>query len=120
MKGGINIDTNIYKDAIAVIKELEDMEKNNCNLPEIFSQILKDEINANDEKRLFNGFKRVIKKYSQNKKELEAIDEMIRVLSGGASINEILQVTKEECLDPTLETSITVDDHCKDCNNCSY
>ncbi|AEV69804.1 hypothetical protein [Acetivibrio clariflavus] len=113
MKGGIVIDTNIYSDIIETIKELEDMERNMCNLPEVFSQILKDEINANDESRLFNGVKRIIKKYSQNKKELEAIDEMIRVLCGGASINEILQVTKDECTDMSLTTGITVDDSCK-------
>ena len=89
------------------------MEKNVCSLPGIFSQILKDEINANDEQRLFNGFKRIIKKYSYNKKELEAIDELIRILCGGASVNEILQVTIDECLEPTLETGITVDKNCE-------
>lgn len=106
------IETNNLTHAIDLIKEFEDMEKNVCGLPDVFSQILKDEINANDEERLFNGFKRIIKKYSHNKKELEAIDEMIRILCGGASINEILQVTRDECLDPTLETGITVDKRC--------
>lgn len=84
-----------------------------CSLPDVFSQILKDEINANDEKRLFNGFKRIIKKHSHNKKEFEVIDEMIRILCGGASINEILHVTRDECLDPTLEIDITVDKRCE-------
>ena len=84
-----------------------------CGLPEVFSQILKDEINANDEQRLFNGFKRIIKKHSHNKKEFEAIDEMIRILCGGGSINEILQVTIDECLNPTLETGINVDKSCE-------
>lgn len=96
-----------------LIKELEDMEKDICNLPEVFSQILKDEINANDEHRLFNGFKRIIKKYSQDKKDLEILDELIRVLAGGASISEILQVTREEGLDMSLGTSITVDNNCR-------
>lgn len=40
------------------------------------------------------------------------MDEMIRVLCGGASIYEILQVTKEESIDPTLSTGITVENQC--------
>nr|WP_235715945.1 hypothetical protein [Acetivibrio cellulolyticus] len=88
------------------------MEKRICNLPNVFAEILKDEINANDEQRLFNGFKRIIKKYSQDTKGQEVMDEMIRVLCGGASIYEILQVTKEESIDPTLSTGITVENQC--------
>lgn len=99
-----------------LIRELEEMEKDICNLPDIFSQIVKDEINANDEHRLFNGFKRLVKKYSQDKKELEVLDEMMRVLCGGASINELLQVIKEESLDTSIGTSITVDESCKNRN----
>lgn len=106
------IENNIYRDSKDLIEELEIMQKDICNLPDVFTQILKDEINANDEQRLFNGFKRIFKKYSQEKKALEAMDEMIRVLCGGASINEILQVTKDECIDPTLETGITIDNSC--------
>lgn len=95
-----------------LINELEVLEKDICNLPGIFAEILKDEINANDEQRLFNGFKRTIKKYSQDKKGQEAMDELMRVLCGGASINEILQVVKEECINPTLETEMTLSKQC--------
>lgn len=111
------IDTFNYDDTLELINELEVMEKDICNLPDIFSQILKDEINANDEQRLFNGFKRIVKKYSKDRKELEALDEMMRVLCGGASINEILQVTKDESVDTSIGTSITVDNRC---NNDNY
>lgn len=55
------IATNEYNEAISLVNELEDMEKRICNLPNVFAEILKDEINANDEQRLFNGFKRIIK-----------------------------------------------------------
>jgi len=103
-------------ETLELMRELEEMEKDICNLPDIFSQILKDEINANDEHRLFNGFKRLVNKYSQDKKELEVLDEMMRVLCGGASINEILQVTKEESVDTSIATSITVDESCKNRN----
>jgi hypothetical protein len=113
---GYIISANYYNESIELVNELEDLEKNICNLPDIFSEILKDEINANDEQRLFNGFKRIVKKYSQDKKGQEVMDELMRVLCGGASIYEILQVTKEECLDPTLETEMTVNKQC-DTNN---
>jgi tRNA A37 threonylcarbamoyltransferase TsaD len=113
---GYVIDANFYNKSMELINDLEVLEKNICNLSGIFAEILKDEINANDEQRLFNGFKRIIKKYSQDKKGLEAIDELIRVLCGGASINEILQVAKEECMNPTLETEITLSKQCNDNN----
>lgn len=95
-----------------LINELEVLEKDICNLPDIFAEILKDEINANDEQRLFNGVKRIIKKFSEDKKGQEAMDELMRVLCGGATIYEILQVAKEECVSPTLETRMKVNKQC--------
>lgn len=106
------IDTNNYYREFDLINELEVMEKEACNLPNVFAEILKDEINANDEQRLFNGFKRIIKKYSKDKKAQEVLDEMMRVLCGGAAIYEILQVTREEIIDPTLATGITTEMKC--------
>ncbi len=96
-----------------LINELEFMEKDACNLPNVFAEILKDEINANDEQRLYNGFKRIIKKYSNDKKAQEVMDETMRVLCGGAAIYEILQVTREELIDPTLTTGIITEGECE-------
>ncbi|MFZ5985932.1 MAG: hypothetical protein ACOYWZ_02270, partial [Bacillota bacterium] len=87
-------------------------EKDICNLPSIFSEMLKDEVNANDEQRIYNGIKRIIKKYSEEKNGISIVNELIGVLSGGASLEEILQITKEEALNPTLATGLTVDDSC--------
>lgn len=98
---------------LKLINELESLEKDNCNLPQIFSEILKDEINANDERRLYNGIKRIIKKYSQEKDNIEVIQEFVRILCGGASMDEILQVTKEEVINPTISTELTTDSECK-------
>ncbi|WP_235832676.1 hypothetical protein [Acetivibrio mesophilus] len=78
----------------------------------MFTEILKDEINANDQQRIYNGVKRLIKKYSQEKRGMETLDEFIRVLSGGASLEELLQIAKEEAQNPTISTGITVDDNC--------
>jgi len=52
-----------------------------CNIGDIFTEILKDEINANDQQKLYNGVKRLIKKYSQEKRGLETLDEFVRVLT---------------------------------------
>lgn len=95
-----------------LLNELEFMEKEACNIPGIFAEILKDEINANDEQRLYNGFKRIIKKYSNDKKAQEVMDETMRVLCGGAAIQEILQVTREEIINPALTTGITTEGEC--------
>ncbi|HHV28736.1 MAG TPA: hypothetical protein GXX73_03885 [Clostridium sp.] len=88
------------------------MEKEVCNIGTVFTEILKDEINANDQQRIYNGVKRLIKKYSQEKRGMETLDEFIRVLSGGASLEELLQIAKEEAQNPTISTGITVDDNC--------
>ncbi|NLD48506.1 MAG: hypothetical protein GX660_15175 [Clostridiaceae bacterium] len=79
----------------------------------MFSEILKDEINANDEKKLYNGMKRIVRKYSQEKDNIQAVQEFVRVLCGGASLNEILQVTKEEAVNPTISTELTTESECK-------
>ncbi|HOM03744.1 MAG TPA: hypothetical protein PLH43_13140 [Acetivibrio sp.] len=91
---------------------MESIESKVCNVGTVFTEILKDEINANDQQRLYNGLKRLIKKYSREKRGLEALDEFIRVLSGGASLEELLQIAKEEAQNPTISTEVTVNDRC--------
>ncbi|HOP93531.1 MAG TPA: hypothetical protein PLP24_09200 [Acetivibrio thermocellus] len=83
-----------------------------CNIGDIFTEILKDEINANDQQKLYNGVKRLIKKYSQEKRGLETLDEFVRVLTEGASLEELLQIAREESQNPTITTEIIVDDSC--------
>jgi hypothetical protein len=94
------------------IDELEELEKNACNLPLIFSEILKDEINANDEEKLYNGMKRMVRKYSNDAVAFSAIDEFVRVLSGGTSLKEIFLLAKDEVLHPTISSEIRVDNSC--------
>jgi len=38
-----------------------------CNIGDIFTEILKDEINANDQQKLYNGVKRLIKSIPRRK-----------------------------------------------------
>ena len=84
-----------------------------CNIPLVFSEILKDEINANEEDKIFNGVKSMVRKYSEERNGIQILNEFISVLCGGATLDEILQVTKDEALDPTLFTGLTVDESCK-------
>jgi light-regulated signal transduction histidine kinase (bacteriophytochrome) len=111
--GGITINRNENNNLIEAVLELEKVEKEVCDLSLIFSEIFKDEINANDERKMFSGVKRVTKKYAENSKATEAIDEFVRVITGGASLKELFQIAKEEAVNPTLATEISVGNNCR-------
>ena len=98
---------------IRTVKELESLEKEICNLPLIFTEMFKDEINANDEHRMFNGVKRIVKKYGDDAKALSVVNEFTRVICGGTSLEEIFQLTRDEAKNPTALTDITIDNRCK-------
>lgn len=93
--------------------KLEKNEENVCNVPIVFAEMFKDEINANEEDRLYNGVKRIIRKYSEDRNSITAINEFTRVISGGASLEEILQITIDEIENPTLVTKITAEENCQ-------
>lgn len=94
------------------VLNLENIEKTSCNLPMIFAEMFKDEINASNEHKMYNGVKRIIKKYSEDKKAIGAIEEFTRVISGGASLGEILQIAGDEATNPTAASQITVHGNC--------
>jgi hypothetical protein len=79
----------------------------------LFAEIFKDEINANDEQKLYNGVKRVIRKYSEDNSSFAAITEFTRVIFGGASLDEIIQLTIDEAGNPTLASELTVENKCE-------
>ena len=90
------------------IAKLEELEKGKCNMPLIFAEMFKDEINATDEQRLYNGVKRMIRKYSPEKKDIEIINEYTRVITGGTSLEEIIRITIDEALNPSLASEIII------------
>lgn len=98
---------------MASVTELEALEKNVCNLPSIFAEMFKDEINANEEHKLYQGIKRIIKKYSQDSNTLSVINEFTGVISGGATLEEILLIARDEAVSPTPASEMTVDSNCK-------
>ena len=104
MKEGWN--DNILK----LVQELEDAEKELENLPMTFAEIFKDEINANDEHKMYNGVKRTVKKYSGDRKAISAIDEFIRVITGGTTMEQIFLIAREETSDPTPAVELSVDE----------
>lgn len=111
--GGIVISMNHSESTADIVNELENMEKDICNLPLIFAEMFKDEVNANDEQKMYNGIKRIVRKYAQDHKSMSAINEFARVICGGASLDEILQISKDEAVNPTVETDLTVDSECR-------
>ncbi|MCX7923613.1 MAG: hypothetical protein N3B21_16625 [Clostridia bacterium] len=114
MFGGIFIVENSNTESFTgKVDQLETLEKEICNLPMIFAEMFKDEINANDEQRLYNGVKRVVKKYSQDKSAISIINEFTSVISGGASLEEILQITMDEAVNPSITSELVVDNSCK-------
>ncbi len=103
---------DIYKDTVDIIPELEKLEKDNCHLRQIFAEVLKDEINAIPEDDLYNNVKSFINTYSGDAKAINIINEFTEIISGGASLNEILQITRDEVVNPTIVTEITTDKNC--------
>jgi len=95
------------------VSRIEQLEGKVCNLPLLFAEMFKDEVNANDEQKMYNGVIRVVKKYSEDNNALSVINEFTRVITGGASLEEILQITTDEAVNPTLATKLTVDESCK-------
>jgi hypothetical protein len=90
-----------------------ELEKRVCNLPLIFTEVFKDEINANDEQKLYTGIKKIIGKYSANEMAMTAINDFTSAISGGSSLMEIIQISLEEATNPSLSSDISVDDSCK-------
>lgn len=92
---------------------MEEREKDVCNVPLIFAEMLKDEINANDERKMYNGIKKIVKKHSDDKNAISVINEYTKAITGGASLNEILQIANDEIINPTLSSELTVDKTCE-------
>lgn len=112
VEGGIHIGTSMAKILAERIEQMEDMEKKVCHLPLIFAEIFKDEMNANEEQKLYNGVKRLIKKYSGEPSAISAIEEFTRVISGGTSLEEVFQLTLDEAASPTITSEVVVDNSC--------
>lgn len=108
---------DLYKYTIEILPELDKLEKEKCNLPQVFAEVLKDEINANNEYDLYHNVKDFISKYSKDANSLKVINEFTKAISGGASLNEILQITREEVTNPSISTGLTTEDECDLENN---
>ncbi|MCX8128699.1 MAG: hypothetical protein N3I35_01210 [Clostridia bacterium] len=109
----IDIRKDDNSSALELISELESMENDVCNISIIFAEMLKDEINANDEEQLFSDIKKIINKYSDDMNALSLLNEFTEAVTGGATMLEILQITRDEAKSPSAATDITVS---KDCN----
>ncbi len=109
---GVNNNNNTTNHYLELISLMEDLEHTECNIPAVFAEMFKDEINAIEEHQIYNGIKRVIKKYAEDKDSIEAIDEFFRVISGGTALDEIIHVSIEEVLNPTPAFEIRFESNC--------
>lgn len=99
-----------YSNKLAkLVHELEETEKDVSGMPLVFAEMLKNEINANDEHRIYNGIKRIVRKYAEDKNAIAIINEFTSVITGGATLVEIMTVAKDEAINPTLVSSISTD-----------
>lgn len=96
-----------------LLQRMIEVEKDVCNMPMVFAEMFKDEINANDEDKLYQGVQKIVKKYAEDKHAMAVINEFTSVISGGASLEEILRITIEEAVNPSLTSEVTVDQSCK-------
>lgn len=112
LKGVILIAGGNQNLTIKMISQLEQVEKDKCDLPIIFAEMFKDEINAVDEQRLYNGVKRLLKKFAQDQNALSVLNEYTRVISGGTSIEEIVQIAIDEAQNPTITSDLIADASC--------
>ena len=99
----IHINKKNIPNMMKAIEKLENIGKEKENVPLVFAEIFKDEINANDEQRLYNGVKRMLKQYSEDSRAAAIINDFTRVISGGASLDQILQITMDEVENPSAE-----------------
>lgn len=103
----------IYHDTVEIMPELEDLKKDNCHVPQVFAEVFKDEINANVETDLYDNVRNIVNRYSKDRNAINIINEFTEAISGGASLNEILQITRDEILEPTPSTELTTDRDCE-------
>lgn len=88
------------KQITKLIVEMDMLEKENRDVPIIFSEILKNEINANDEQSIYKELKKLIEKYSKDENSISAINDFTRVLSGGIPLVGIMQLSIDEIACP--------------------
>lgn len=108
---------DLYKETIGILPKLDKLEKEKCNLPQVFAEIIKDEINANNEYDLYHDVKDLISKYSEDANAINIINEFTQAISGGATLNEVLQITCEEVIVPSISTGLMSENECNSQDN---
>lgn len=113
--------TEVYsKHVLELMVYMDMLEKEKHNLPMIFTEILKDEINANDELNIYHGIKKFIQKHSENRNSIYIINEFFKILSGGVSLDEIMQISLDETRNPHTASKETYSNLINDIFGLSY
>lgn len=92
-----------------LLMEMEELEKRDGRFRLVLAEILKDEINANDEENLYNGIIRILREYHDNEHVSQLINEITAAVSGGATMEEIIRISMDETVNPTIASEIMID-----------
>lgn len=102
---------------VELLDQMEKVEKDICNFPMVFVEMMKNEINANDEQEMYNSVKKLLRKHAKDAKAISLMEDFFGAISGDASLEEIMTIAIEEAQDPSLTSELTVDDSCRVKNN---
>jgi hemerythrin superfamily protein len=105
------------------LNEMSELKNDRKKIEGTFTEILKDEINSIEESQIFNNVISTADKYKDDNNALDIIEDVFKAITGGASLAEILLVTKDELVNPTpinvinTDTLIKNNDLLEDSNN---
>lgn len=101
------------KDLKKLLDRMDKADKEICNFQLVFTEILKNEINAADEHDIYIQILKVIRKYEKDENALNAIYEFFSAISEGADLEEIMNISIDEASSPSPMSELTVDNSCK-------
>lgn len=95
-----------------LLKKMDKTDKEICNFQLVFSEILKNEIDAADEHGIYSKVMKIIRKYQNDEKSLKVIYEFFAAISEGSDLEEIMNIAIDESLNPSAVSEATIDDSC--------
>lgn len=96
-----------------LLKSMDKTDKDICNFQLVFSEMLKNEINAADEHEIYKKVMKVIRKYQKDEKCITAINEFFSAISEGADLKEIMNISIDEASSPSTVSDLIIDDSCQ-------
>lgn len=95
-----------------LLKKMDEADKEICNFQLVFTEILKNEIDAADEREIYAKVMKILQKYLNDEKSLKAIYEFFSAISEGADLEEVMNIAIDEAENPSAVSELTIDDSC--------